>query len=375
MTTAAPWVVLAAGGTGGHIFPAEALARTLVQRGLRVALITDQRGGAFSNLDAVPVCRIRARSLEGNIFKKLGSVLEMGLGCLQAAGHLAQMRPVLVVGFGGYPAVPTILAASRGGIPILLHEQNAVLGRANRALLRHAKCLATGFPQVAGLPADAPRAVHTGNPVRPAFATLRDAPYPSLAEDAPAHIFVMGGSQGAHIFSEVVPKALALLPQTLRRRIIIAQQCRAEDMERAKAGFAAAGVEAELAPFFKDVPERLNRCHLVICRAGASSVAELTTLGRPAILVPYPHGHAGEQQANAESVAEAGGAWVIPQSAFTPEALAVRLESLLTLPATLDKTAQAAKQWGTPNAADNLADCVMELIAAAAIPAATQQAA
>ncbi len=361
--TTTPLIVLAAGGTGGHIFPAEALARELLTRGLRVALITDRRGGHFSDDLAVPVYRIHADALGGGLVRKIRSILQMGLGYLQARIHLHRLNPALVVGFGGYPSVPTVYAAAAMQIPILLHEQNAVLGRANRALMAQAKMIATGFPHVAGLQGNnPPKLVQTGNPVRPAFIALRDQTYPTITPDSALQFFVMGGSQGARVFSEVVPKALALLPENLRRRITIAQQCRAEDMERARAGFAAAGLEPELASFFRDVPERLSACHLAICRAGASTIAELTALGRPAILVPYPFGHAGEQAANAESVAEAGGAWVIPQEAFTPEALAVRLEALLTHPATLDKTAAAARHWGTINAAENLADCVMGMV-------------
>lgn len=360
---AIPLIVLAAGGTGGHIFPAEALARALLERNLRVALITDRRGGQFSDDLKVPVYRIHAGMLGHGLLGKIHGVLQMGVGYLQARLLLLRLRPALVVGFGGYPSVPTVSAAASAGIPIILHEQNAVLGRANRVLMAQAKLIATGFPQVAGLHGNnPPRLVQTGNPVRPAFAALRETPYPAITPDGPLQLFVMGGSQGARIFSDVVPKALALLPEPLRRRIHLAQQCRAEDMERARAGFAAAGIEPELATFFRDVPERLSHCHLAICRSGASTIAELTALGRPAILVPYPHGHAGEQAANAAAVAEAGGAWVIPQDAFTPEALAVRLEALLTLPATLDKTAAAARSWGTTRAATHLAECVMDML-------------
>jgi UDP-N-acetylglucosamine--N-acetylmuramyl-(pentapeptide) pyrophosphoryl-undecaprenol N-acetylglucosamine transferase len=363
--TLSPLVILAAGGTGGHIFPAEALARALLTRNIRVALITDRRGGQFSSDLDVPVYRIYANALGGNIIAKIRSVLQMGFGYLQARRLLHRLHPALVVGFGGYPCVPTVYAAGRAHIPVVLHEQNAVLGRANRVLLRHARLIATGFPQVEGLHgSNPPQLAHTGNPVRPAFTTLRDQPYPAITTEGALQLFVMGGSQGARVFSDVVPKALALLPEPLRRRIVIAQQCRAEDMERAKAGYAAAGIEPELASFFRDVPERLARCHLAICRSGASTIAELTALGRPAILVPYPFGHAGEQAANAEAVAEAGGAWVIPQDAFTPEALAVRLEALLTMPATLHKTAEAARNWGTIHAANNLAECVLKLIKA-----------
>ncbi len=357
-----PLVVLAAGGTGGHIFPAEALARELLNRKVRVALLTDRRGGAFSADLAVPVHRIHAAAFGGGVIHKLISVAQMAAGYFQARALLHKLRPTLVVGFGGYPSVPTVYAAANRGITIILHEQNAVLGRANRALMAKAKLIATGFPSVAGLSAAAPTLVQTGNPVRPAFVALREQPYPAILPDGPLNLFVMGGSQGARVFSETVPKALALLPEPLRRRISIAQQCRGEDMERARAAYAAAGLEPELATFFRDVPERLARCHLAICRSGASTIAELTAIGRPAILVPYPHGHAGEQKANAEAVAEAGGAWVIPQEAFTPEALSVRLEALLNLPATLDKTAQAARSWGTVRAASNLADCVLRLL-------------
>jgi UDP-N-acetylglucosamine--N-acetylmuramyl-(pentapeptide) pyrophosphoryl-undecaprenol N-acetylglucosamine transferase len=191
---------------------------------------------------------------------------------------------------------------------------------------------------------------------------LRGTPYAGLNDDGAMKILVMGGSLGARVFSHVVPQALALMPEHLRRRIIIAQQCRKDDVESARSAFAAAGVDAELSTFFRDVPERMADVHLVICRAGGSTIAELTTIGRPSILVPYPHGHAGEQSANAEAVAEAGGAWIIPEQAFTPEALAIRLESLMALPSTLTKTAAAARAWGKVTAADALADCVADIV-------------
>ncbi|MBI1274061.1 MAG: undecaprenyldiphospho-muramoylpentapeptide beta-N-acetylglucosaminyltransferase [Alphaproteobacteria bacterium] len=356
-----PCIMLAAGGTGGHIFPAEALARTLRARGARVVLVTDRRGGKFSDDLNVQTYRISADTLRKGLLSKFRSVFSMGIGLLQAQHIIRRVRPAAVVGFGGYPSVPTIYAASQLGVPIVLHEQNAVLGRANRTLMGKARLVATSFPQVAGLKhSGGARMVQTGNPVRPAFAALREAPYPAVSEDGTLNIFVMGGSQGAKIFSHVVPQALALLPEPLRRRIIVAQQCRAEDLETAKTAFAAVGVDAQLSTFFRDVPERLAACHLAICRAGASTIAELTATGRPAILVPYPFGHADEQTANAEAVAEAGAAWLIPQSAFTPEALAVRLEALLTLPASLTKTAAAARAWGTVDAAEHLANCVLE---------------
>ncbi len=365
MKDQSPLIVLAAGGTGGHVFPAEALARELLGRGMRVALMTDKRGGAFSKDLGIPVYRTNASSLGKSTFSKLRSIAEMGIGVLQARSKLRKLKPAAVVGFGGYPSVPALYAAAQLDIPIVLHEQNAILGRANRVLMDKARVIATSFPHVVGVKSGLQaRLVQTGNPVRPAFAALRGTPYVVLDDDAPMRVLVLGGSLGAKIFSYVVPQALTLLPGHLRRRVVIAQQCRKDDLENARSAFAGAGIEVELATFFHDVPERMAQAQLVIARAGGSTIAELTAIGRPAILVPFPHGHAGEQTANAEAVAESGGAWLIPEQAFTPEALAVRLESLMTLPATLTKTAAAARAWGRITAADALADCVMNVIEA-----------
>lgn len=366
MSETSALIILAAGGTGGHVFPAEALARELLGRGLRVALMTDQRGGKFSDDLPIPVYRTRASKLGKGLFGKARSILEMGIGILQARSRLKKLKPAAVVGFGGYPSVPTLYAAAQMNIPILLHEQNAVLGRANRVMMNKAKIIATSFPHVAGLkPGNTVRLVQTGNPVRPAFIGLRGTPYTQINDEQPIRILVLGGSLGARVFSQVVPQAIAMMPDYLRRRIILAQQCRKDDLEQAKATFAGAGLEVELSNFFHDVPERMAAAQLVICRAGGSTIAELTAIGRPSILVPFPHGHAGEQIANAEAVAEAGGAWLIPEQAFTAEALAVRLESLMSLPGTLTKTAAAARAWGKITAADNLADCVIQVINAA----------
>ena len=361
----APLFLLAAGGTGGHIFPAEALARALLARGVRVALVTDPRGGRFSESIDVPVYRIRARGTGGHLLSKLRAGMEMMIGTFQAQGLLRRLRPAMVIGFGGYPSVPTVYAAARLSIPILLHEQNAVLGRANRLLSGLAQTIALSFEQVSGRqPWPKEKLVLTGNPVRPGILALRDAPYPDVHPDGPVSILVMGGSQGARIFSQVLPKAMQLLPEALRRRLRIAQQCRAEDLDAARTGYAAAAMDVELASFFHDVPQRLAAAHLVICRSGASTVAEVTAAGRPAVFVPYPHALADEQTANAEAVAIAGGGWLIPQAALTPEALAVRLEALLTHPALLIQTAAAARQCGRPDAADRLADVCLKRAAA-----------
>lgn len=358
-----PLIILAAGGTGGHVFPAEALARELLGRGYPVVLITDQRGGKFSDDLPIPTYRVRASALGKGLIGKIRSILQMGLGVLQAKRLLKKLNATVVVGFGGYPSVPSLYAATQLNIPIVLHEQNAVLGRANRVIMNKASLIATSFPSVVGLkPSPQVKLVQTGNPVRPAFVALRGTPYTPLTPDGPMRILVLGGSLGALVFGQVIPQALLQMPGHLRRRIIVAQQCRKENIEQARAVYAAAGVEAELATFFHDVPERMANAHLVICRSGGSTIAELTAVGRPSILVPFPHGHAGEQTANAEAVAEAGGAWIIPEQAFTAEALAIRLESLMALPDTLTKTAAAARAWGRVTAADNLADSVVSVL-------------
>lgn len=363
MSDKAPLILLAAGGTGGHVFPAEALTRELLGRGARVGLVTDKRGTQFSSELVVPVYRVHASSLGTSLFRKVLSFGKMGVGVIQALLLIKKLKPAAVVGFGGYPSFPLLYAASRTNVPILLHEQNAVLGRANRSLLPLAKILATSFPQIRGLPSQHNAVlVHTGNPVRPAFTAQRATLYPALLEDGPIRLLVLGGSLGAKVFSYVVPKALSLLPATLKRRILVSQQCRAEDIDAARLAFAGAGIEAEVSTFFKDVPERMAEATLVIGRSGGGAIAELTTVGRPSILVPFPHGHAGEQLANAEAIAQAGGAWIIPEKTFTPEALAVRLEALFSLPSNLTKAATAARAWGTVAAADHLANAVFETI-------------
>lgn len=357
-------IVLAAGGTGGHMFPAEALARELLKRGHAVALVTDRRGQAFGDtLPEVPVHRIRAASPSGGIVGKLKAAALLALGIVEARGLLRRLRPAAVVGFGGYPSVPTVYAAARAGTPTLLHEQNAVLGRANRLLAGAAARLAVAFPSIAAVrEADRAKIVRTGNPVRPAVAARRNAPYEAPAADGPVRILVMGGSQGARVFSDVVPAALARLPEDLRGRIHLSQQCRPEDIEGVRAATAGLGLGAvELESFFRDVPERLAACHIAVTRAGASTVAELTCIGRPAILVPYPFATDDHQTANAKAVADDGGAWHVPQPGFTPEALAERLGALLNDPDGLARAARAAAAWGTADAAASLADTVLEL--------------
>jgi UDP-N-acetylglucosamine--N-acetylmuramyl-(pentapeptide) pyrophosphoryl-undecaprenol N-acetylglucosamine transferase len=360
----APLVVLAAGGTGGHMFPAEALAGALIARGIRVALLTDQRGQAFSEtLPSVEVHRIRASRLPRYALDRLRAVIEMGLGGLEARKLLRGLSPSVVVGFGGYPSIPTVFAASLAKIPIVLHEQNALLGRANRRLASRAQAIATSFAKVKYMPATA-RTVLTGNPVRPPVLAVRDVPYAEPAADGPLSILVTGGSQGARIFSEVLPAAMTLLPPELKARVRIVQQCRPEDIDAVTAEYRAAGIDAELSTFFNDVPARLSACHLAITRAGASTVAELGVAGRPAILVPYPFATDDHQTSNAEAFAQSGAAWVVSQRILTPKLLADRIAGLAAHPDTLARAAEAARQEGCPEAADSFAELVISQIGA-----------
>ncbi|MGY0776580.1 undecaprenyldiphospho-muramoylpentapeptide beta-N-acetylglucosaminyltransferase [Azospirillum argentinense] len=364
-TTQRP-IILAAGGTGGHFFPAEALARELLARGEAVALVTDKRGQAFGDsLPEVTVHRIRSAAPGGNLLAKVNAAWQMGLGLLGANALMRHLKPAAVVGFGGYPSVPTVYAAAQGRVPVMLHEQNAVLGRANRMLAAAARRIAVAFSEVASVKEEhRPRLVRTGNPVRPAIAAQRDAAYAVPGAGGPVRILVMGGSQGARVFSEVIPEALGRLPAELRARIHLAQQCRPEDLEAARNAYAGMGLGGlELESFFRDVPDRLAACHLAITRAGASTIAELTCIGRPAILVPYPHAMDDHQTANARQLAAAGAAWVMAQPDFTADALAARLTALLESPDALTAAAQAAHGWGMADAARRLADAVLDMIA------------
>jgi UDP-N-acetylglucosamine--N-acetylmuramyl-(pentapeptide) pyrophosphoryl-undecaprenol N-acetylglucosamine transferase len=343
------------------MFPAEALAGELLARGHPVALVTDRRGGGFGDrLPAVETHRIAAGGLAGTgLVGRAQGVVQLGLGFFQSRALLSRLRPSVAVGFGGYASVPTMLAASLAGIPTVLHEQNAVLGRANKLLAKRATRIATSFENVRGASAD--RVVVTGNPVRPAIAVLGGEPYPSMVPGGPIYLLVLGGSQGARVFSTLVPEAVALLPEELQRRLHIAQQARAEDLENARTRYAQLNAKVELAPFFADVPQRLQAAHLVIARAGASTVAELTAAGRPAILVPYPYATDDHQTANAENLSMSYAARVMPEATAAPSELAATLKRLLE-GSELAAMAHAAQRLGRRDAAARLADLVTSLI-------------
>jgi UDP-N-acetylglucosamine--N-acetylmuramyl-(pentapeptide) pyrophosphoryl-undecaprenol N-acetylglucosamine transferase len=361
----APRILLAAGGTGGHMFPAEALARALLARGLAVDLATDERGGGFGDrLPQVKVHRISSGGVAGKgVVARLRNFMRLGWGFVQSRSLLRRLKPAVVVGFGGYPSIPPLTAAQRSDVPTVLHEQNAVMGRANRFLAKRATRLALSFEQVQFSDrVAAERRTVTGNPVRPEISAIGDAPYSAPRAGEKVRLFVMGGSLGARVFGKAVPDAVALLHQDLRRRLAIAQQARAEDLAQVGEAYRALDLSVELKPFFEDVPERLRQAHFLITRAGASTLAELAAAGRPAILVPLPNSIDDHQMANAHALDSIGGGWLLPESQLSSTALAKILEAALTEPARLEQAAAAAKSLGKRDAADRLADIVVGLL-------------
>ncbi len=356
-------ILLSAGGTGGHMFPADALAQDLISRGYRVALATDIRGKRFEPFaGGIPIHVLKSGTIGAGLFRKVKSVVSLGMGYFQARKLLSDLKPAVVIGFGGYPSVPAVYAAQTMKIPTVIHEQNAILGRANVFLAPKAEKIAVAWAHVEGLESsDEARAVVTGNPVRPDISGLYNKPFPTIEQDGTLRIFITGGSQGASVFSEVMPLALARLPAHHRARLEIVQQCRDEDLASVQRIYNDAGIKCDLRPFFKDMALQLEKCHLVIARSGAGTVSEVTTAGRPAIFVPYPH-HADQQQKrNADAVADAGGAWVMTQNGFTPEALLARLETFLQNPETLFRAAENARSCGRPDAARKLGNIVMAM--------------
>jgi UDP-N-acetylglucosamine--N-acetylmuramyl-(pentapeptide) pyrophosphoryl-undecaprenol N-acetylglucosamine transferase len=358
-------VLLAAGGTGGHLFPAQALAEELNRRDIPVDLVTDMRGDRYgTGFPARQVYQVPAATLAGRspaAMARTAYLLTRGL----AAAYLllGKVRPGVVVGFGGYPTFPPLKAASLRGIPTVLHEQNAVLGRANRMLAKSVSCIATSFEQTKLLgPELQAKARLTGNPVRSAVIEAAQRPYRRLEPGGTIDVLVFGGSQGARFFSEAVPPALALLPEELRRRLRIVQQARPEDLDAVVAAYRASGIGAEVAAFFKDLPERMAKAQLVVGRSGASTVAELTVVGRPSILVPLPHALDNDQLQNAARLAESGAAWCIQQKELSAEGLARDFAALFNDPDKLAAAAAAAQSLGRPDAVERLADLVEEFV-------------
>lgn len=362
-------VVLATGGTGGHVFPAEALAGELEARGVPFALMTDQRGRQWQGaLARRPIHYVRSASPTGSIGRRLVALLSLGFGLLDAWRALGRIDPAAVVGFGGYASVPTMIAARLRRTPAMLHEQNAVLGKANRMVLGGAARVATSFARTRYVAKSDERARLVGNPVREAVRALRGAVYRAPGPGRVVDILGFGGSQGAASFSRVIPEAILSLPEPMRARVRLVQQCRPEDLEHVRMLYARAGIVADLAPFFMDLPQRLASAHLVIGRAGASTVAELAAIGRPSILVPYPYAADDHQTANARAFEAAGACMVIPHADFLPGTLAAHLSALIEAPQRLADMAAAAHATGRPDAAARLADVVLELISSTLTP-------
>lgn len=357
-------IVIAAGGTGGHLFPGQALAQELRRRGRRIVLMTDERVQRFDRLFpdadiyAVPSATPSGKGLVG-VVRATPAILA---GIATAFGILGRVKPAAVIGFGGYPTLPPVAGALLRGIPTCVHEQNAVLGRVNKLVAPHVQAIASTFASPKFLRSkDQGKLVVTGNPVRDAVVAQSNVPYGSLESDAALHVLVFGGSQGARVMSDVVPGALTRLPEAIKSRLRVVQQCRPEDMGRVRGIYAAAGVHVELESFFDDMPARIAQAHLIIGRSGASTVAELTVIGRPAILVPLPHSLDNDQKANAEKLAGVGAAWMVEQKDFSEELLASRLVELFADPQSLHMAAQAAKSQGQPTAVKQLADLVESL--------------
>ncbi len=354
-------IVLAAGGTGGHLFPAQALGEELRRRGYDVQLMTDERVRDYGKnfpasqthvVHAATITPSKPLAVPGQAFRLYG-------GYRQARAILSQVRPKAVVGFGGYPSFPPILAASRLGIPSCVHDQNAVMGRANRVLARFATAVASSFPDLKGLP---PQAAHkvtvTGNPVRDIVLTQKGAPYPSFDR---FHLLVFGGSQGAQFFGEFMPKVFAAMNPEDRSAIRLTQQVRAENMDAVTSAYRSMGLDCELNPFFMDMPARIAQSHLVVCRSGASTIAELGVIGRPAIMVPLPHALDNDQLRNAESFAAAGAGWVEQQGQLEPSSFAQFLTKLRSQQRQLQQAAAAALGHGRPDAAQRLADLTEQI--------------
>ena len=359
------FIAISAGGTGGHMSPAAALAKDLLGRGFRVELLTDDRGMAYAKMfDNIKIHTVKSGTMGKGVMGKLKGMMNLGLGITHAFGLVQSLKPDLVIGFGGYPSFPGVYAAQKLDIPTIIHEQNAIIGRANAMLAPHAERIALSLPYQSGLDReDTFRTVITGNPVRQAISALHELDYEAPADDGEFRILVMGGSLGANVFSNVVPQTLAQLPSEYRERLNIVQQCREEDLDTVEQIYKDANIEAHLATFFDDVAKELANAHLVIARSGASTVAEISIAGRPAIYVPYPH-HADQQQKkNADAIADEGGAWVMTEDGFTQDALLTRIQTFMQNPQSLSETASRAKQCGKPDAAKKLGNLVTAIAA------------
>ncbi|MGD0192998.1 MAG: undecaprenyldiphospho-muramoylpentapeptide beta-N-acetylglucosaminyltransferase [Rhizomicrobium sp.] len=356
-------IVLSAGGTGGHLFPAQALALELVRRGRRIVVMTDSRGknyqSAFpgASIEAVPSASFASSSFAARVI----APFEILRGIIVGWTKLRRLKPAAVVGFGGYPSLPVMVAAWLAGCPSAVHEQNAILGRVNRQMAPRVQAVAASFPLAKFAAKNADSVVYTGNPVRPEVAALSTVPYAAPAADGTINLLVFGGSQGARAISALVPAAITLLPEGMRARLDIVQQCRPEDIDSVRAAYESAHVKAELAVFFSDLPKRIAAAHLVISRSGASTISELAAIGRPSILIPFPFATDDHQTANAEVMVKAGAAELVQQRDLSAEKLAGMIEADFNAPQMLVARAASAHALARLDAAARLADLVDRL--------------
>lgn len=356
-----PQLLMAAGGTGGHMFPAQALAEAMLHKGWRVRLSTDARGARYTGgfPHSTEITEVSSATFaRGGVLAKAMVAPRIVSGVLSAARQLRRDRPDVVVGFGGYPTIPALGAAVLLGLPRLIHEQNGVLGRVNQIFAKRVAQVACGVWPTE-LP-DGAKGVHVGNPVRRAVLDRAGASYITPG-DYPMSILVMGGSQGARILSDVVPHAIAALPEAIRAHLRVSHQARVEDGDRVKADYAENGIVADVQPFFQDVPRRMTEAQLVISRAGASSIADITVIGRPSILIPYAAAAGDHQTANARGLVDAGAAILIPEDALDVASLTAQISAVLTNPAAALQMSQAATAVGAPDATERLVSLVEQL--------------
>jgi UDP-N-acetylglucosamine--N-acetylmuramyl-(pentapeptide) pyrophosphoryl-undecaprenol N-acetylglucosamine transferase len=360
-------IVLSTGGTGGHLFPAQALAGELARRGKTIVVMTDARGKTYpaafpgAAIEIVPSAAFSDRSFLG----LLAAPFEIFAGIVMSLIKLARIRPKAVVGFGGYPSLPVMIAACLARFPTAILAPDAVLGRANRLVVNYVRVVVGALPLVRFAPKDMSKVVYVGNPLRPDVIAVAGAPYDTPAANGPIRLLVFGGSQGARGLSEIVPAGIALLPANLKSRLDVVQQCRPEDLEQVRAAYASSGVKAELASFFNDLPARMAIAHLVIARSGVGTVSELAAIGRPAILIPLPHALDDNQTPNADALARVGGGWRVAQRELTPQKLCQMLSDAFASPADLAKRAAAAHSLARPDATQRFADIVEKLAGAA----------
>jgi UDP-N-acetylglucosamine--N-acetylmuramyl-(pentapeptide) pyrophosphoryl-undecaprenol N-acetylglucosamine transferase len=360
-------IVLSTGGSGGHLFPAQALAGELAKRGKTIVIMTDARGTTYQTsfpgaaIEIVPAATFADRSILG----RLMTPLQILAGVFVSLAKLNRIRPAAVVGFGGYPSVPVMIAACLSRLPTAILTPDAVLGRANRLVADYVRVIAASLPLVRFMPKDTAKIVYTGNPIRPEVIALAGTPYDTPRPDGPLKLLVFGGSQGARALSELVPAAIALLPDAMRRRLDVVQQCRPEDLEQVRGVYQAAQVKAELAPFFKDLPARMAAAHLIVSRSGAGTISELAAIGRPAIMIPLPFALDDNQTPNADALVAVGGGWRVSQRGLTAEGLAEMLATAFNAPDDLARRAAAAHTLAKPDAAARLADVVESIERAA----------